>query len=48
LTRINQILEEIDVGPVPVGVNSFLFESSTSVDISKIPREDVIGVTGDV
>ena len=40
----DQVLEEVMVGPVPVGVNRFVLQAS-SPDASKIRNEDLIGVT---
>ena len=40
---LDQELDDCLVGPVPVGVNSFQFESLPP-DSSKIPAEDVLGV----
>ncbi|GAB5031933.1 Hypothetical protein NocV09_00701960 [Nannochloropsis oceanica] len=40
----DQVLEEVMVGPVPVGVNKFVLQSEPP-DVSRIPEEDIIGVT---
>jgi histone chaperone ASF1 len=40
----DQVLEEVMVGPVPVGVNKFVLQSAAP-DVSQIPEEDIIGVT---
>lgn len=40
---LDQELDDCLVGPVPVGVNSFQFDSQPP-DPSKIPTEDVLGV----
>lgn len=40
----DQELDSLLVGPVPVGVNKFLFEAD-SPDISRIPDADILGVT---
>jgi len=40
----DQVLEEVMVGPVPVGVNKFVLQSEAP-DVSRIPEEDIIGVT---
>ncbi|KAJ2876109.1 Histone chaperone asf1 [Coemansia aciculifera] len=43
-TTMDQELDSILVGPVPVGVNKFLFEADAP-HVDKIPKEDLIGVT---
>lgn len=40
----DQVLEEVMVGPVPVGVNRFILQASAP-DSNKIRNEDLIGVT---
>merc|ERR1711916_83169 len=40
----DQVLDSILVGPIPVGVNKFVFQVDPP-DPSRIPREDVLGVT---
>ncbi|KAG9400354.1 ASF1 anti-silencing function 1 [Aphanomyces cochlioides] len=40
----DQVLEEVLVGPVPVGTNKFVFQSEPP-DPAAIPEEDKIGVT---
>ena len=40
----DQILDEVFVGPVPVGVNKFVLAASPP-DITQIPQADLIGVT---
>ncbi|KAL9084179.1 MAG: hypothetical protein Q9159_005368 [Coniocarpon cinnabarinum] len=40
----DQVLDTLLVGPVPVGVNKFVFETEAP-DLSKIPNTEVIGVT---
>ncbi|KAF0700930.1 Aste57867_8578 [Aphanomyces stellatus] len=40
----DQVLEEVLVGPVPVGTNKFVFQSEPP-DSSAIPEEDKVGVT---
>lgn len=40
----DQVLEEVMVGPVPVGVNKFVLQSAAP-DVSRIPEVDIIGVT---
>ncbi|KAG5939004.1 Histone chaperone asf1 [Claviceps monticola] len=42
--QYDQELDSLLVGPVPVGVNKFLFEAD-SPNISRIPDGDIIGVT---
>lgn len=42
--KYDQELESILVGPVPVGVNKFVFQADAP-DISRIPPQDVLGVT---
>ena len=41
--ELDQELDDCMVGPVPVGINSFEFESPAPIP-SKIPLEDVLGV----
>ncbi|KAJ1918527.1 Histone chaperone asf1 [Mycoemilia scoparia] len=43
-TKLDQKLDSLLVGPVPVGVNRFLFEADPP-NIEKIPKEDLLGVT---
>ena len=38
------MLDSILVGPVPVGVNKFVFQADPP-DVSKIPSKDSVGVT---
>eukprot|EP00429_Kryptoperidinium_foliaceum_P004501 CAMPEP_0176025018 /NCGR_PEP_ID=MMETSP0120_2-20121206/12234_1 /TAXON_ID=160619 /ORGANISM="Kryptoperidinium foliaceum, Strain CCMP 1326" /LENGTH=229 /DNA_ID=CAMNT_0017358201 /DNA_START=180 /DNA_END=869 /DNA_ORIENTATION=+ len=40
----DQILDEILVGPVPVGVNKFVLQADAP-DVSKLNQEDLLGVT---
>ena len=40
----DQVLDSLLVGPVPIGVNKFLFQADPP-DLSKIPDTEVIGVT---
>lgn len=40
----DQVLDSLLVGPVPVGVNKFLFEADAP-NISRIPDSDILGVT---
>ena len=40
----DQVLDEILVGPVPVGVNKFVLQAD-GPDPSKLPPEDLLGVT---
>lgn len=40
----DQVLDEILVGPVPVGVNKFVLQADAP-DPSKLPPEDLLGVT---
>lgn len=40
----DQVLEEVMVGPVPVGINKFVLQADAP-DPSRIPEEDIIGVT---
>lgn len=42
--QYDQELDSLLVGPVPVGVNKFIFEAEAP-DTSRIPDADVIGVT---
>lgn len=41
---LDQTLDEILVGPVPVGVNKFVFEVDAP-DVTIIPEKDILGVT---
>ena len=43
-SSLDQTLDEILVGPVPVGTNKFLLQADAP-DSSKIPINDIIGVT---
>ncbi|KAJ1956886.1 Histone chaperone asf1 [Dipsacomyces acuminosporus] len=43
-TTMDQELDSLLVGPVPVGVNKFVFEADAP-QVDKIPKEDIIGVT---
>ena len=43
-TTADQVLDEILVGPVPVGINKFVLQADAP-DISQIPEGDVLGVT---
>ena len=40
----DQVLEEVLVGPVPMGVNKFVLQAPPA-DHTKIPQEDLLGVT---
>lgn len=40
----DQVLDSLLVGPVPVGVNKFVFETE-SPDLTKIPNTEIVGVT---
>jgi len=40
----DQVLEEVMVGPVPVGINKFVLQAAAP-DHSQIPQEDLVGVT---
>jgi histone chaperone ASF1 len=40
----DQVLEEVLVGPVPMGVNKFVLQASPA-DHTKIPPDDLLGVT---
>ena len=40
----DQTLEEVMVGPVPVGINKFVLQAAAP-DVSQIQQEDLIGVT---
>lgn len=43
-TTHDQVLDEILLGPIPVGVNKFILQADAP-DISQIPAEDILGVT---
>ena len=40
----DQILEEVMVGPVPVGVNTFVLQAPAA-NHEAIPHDDILGVT---
>ncbi|KAJ2901695.1 Histone chaperone asf1 [Coemansia aciculifera] len=42
--KMDQELDTLLVGPVPVGVNKFVFKAAAP-HVNKIPKEDLIGVT---
>ena len=42
--KYDQELESVLVGPVPVGVNKFVFQAPAP-DASKVPENDILGVT---
>ncbi|KAJ2838200.1 Histone chaperone asf1, partial [Coemansia erecta] len=42
--KLDQELDSLLVGPVPVGVNKFVFEADAP-KVDRIPKEDIIGVT---
>mmetsp|Transcript_21547 Transcript_21547/g.52067 ORF Transcript_21547/g.52067 Transcript_21547/m.52067 type:complete len:244 (-) Transcript_21547:234-965(-) len=43
-TSHDQVLDEILVGPIPVGINKFVLQADAP-DIGQIPEGDVLGVT---
>mmetsp|Transcript_1051 Transcript_1051/g.1837 ORF Transcript_1051/g.1837 Transcript_1051/m.1837 type:complete len:242 (+) Transcript_1051:234-959(+) len=43
-TSHDQVLDEILVGPIPVGINKFVLQADAP-DISQIPENDILGVT---
>lgn len=43
-TTHDQVLDEILLGPIPVGINKFILQADAP-DISQIPNEDILGVT---
>lgn len=43
-TEHDQVLDSLLVGPIPVGVNKFVFEAE-SPDLKRIPSSDILGVT---
>lgn len=43
-TSHDQVLDEILVGPIPVGINKFVLQADAP-DVSQIPEGDVLGVT---
>lgn len=43
-TSNDQTLDEILVGPIPVGINKFVLQADAP-DTSQIPQEDILGVT---
>eukprot|EP00939_MAST-03C_sp_MAST-3C-sp1_P005541 g5541.t1 len=42
--KYDQELDSILVGPIPVGVNKFVFQANAP-DVTKIPKRDLLGVT---
>lgn len=42
--QYDQELDTLSVGPIPVGVNKFVFEGNAP-DTSRIPDADILGVT---
>ena len=42
--KYDQELESVLVGPVPVGVNKFVFQAPAP-DATKVPENDLLGVT---
>ncbi|CAM9685629.1 unnamed protein product, partial [Hapterophycus canaliculatus] len=43
-TQYDQVLEEVDVGPIPIGVNTFVL-TAEAPDPATIPPTDLVGVT---
>mmetsp|Transcript_16472 Transcript_16472/g.32789 ORF Transcript_16472/g.32789 Transcript_16472/m.32789 type:complete len:233 (+) Transcript_16472:246-944(+) len=43
-STLDQVLDEVMVGPVPVGTNKFVLQADPP-DVSRIPPSDVLGVT---
>lgn len=43
-TTHDQVLDEILVGPIPVGINKFILQADAP-DTSRIPKDDILGVT---
>ena len=43
-TTHDQVLDEILLSPIPVGINTFILQADAP-DISQIPNEDILGVT---
>ncbi|CAM9848125.1 unnamed protein product [Pylaiella littoralis] len=43
-TRYDQVLEEVDVGPIPIGVNKFVLTADPP-EPATIPSTDLVGVT---
>lgn len=43
-SEFDQTLDELSVGPVPVGVNKFVFEAD-SPKLNRIPNNEILGVT---
>lgn len=41
----DQVLEEVMVGPVPVGINRFVLTTSSGPNHQLIPHDDILGVT---
>jgi histone chaperone ASF1 len=42
--RQDQVLDEVLVGPVPIGVNKFVLQADPPV-VSKLPPDEILGVT---
>ena len=43
-SSFDQILEEVEVGPIPLGINKFILETEAP-DPSLIPERDLLGIT---
>jgi histone chaperone ASF1 len=43
-SSLDQVLDEVAVGPIPVGVNKFVLQADAP-DVSRIQERDVLGVT---
>jgi histone chaperone ASF1 len=43
-SSMDQILDEVCVGPIPLGVNKFVLQADAP-DVSRIPGADILGVT---
>lgn len=41
----DQVLEEVLVGPLVVGVNSFVLQTTLGINYANIPQGDILGVT---
>src|SRR3989338_1430038 len=41
----DQILDSVDIGPCPQGCNRIVFRSDAGPDVTRIPPEDLLGVT---
>ena len=45
-TRYDQVLEEVDVGPIPIGVNKFVLTAGTTTNkpMTKLTKLEGVGL----